>query len=62
MTKANVFADNFMNKLKSDGFVKDNQPNKGPEIDAEFVAEQLSSYVNLLKSGIIEKTTQKEKE
>lgn len=60
MTKANVFADSFMNKLKSDGFAKDNQPNKGPEIDAAFVAEQLSSYVNLLKSGIIEKTTQKE--
>lgn len=57
MTKAKVFMDGFMNKLKSDDFIKDNQPNKGPEIDADFVAEQLLSYVNLLNSGIIEKAT-----
>lgn len=56
MMKANVFTDNFMSKLKADDFVKDNQPNKEPKIDAAFIAEQLSSYANLLKSGIIEKT------
>lgn len=49
--------DGFMSKLKSDDFIKDNQPNKGPEIDADFIAEQLLSYVNLLNSGIIEKIT-----
>lgn len=57
MTKANVFMDDFMSKLKADSFVKDNQPNMGPEINAEFIDEQLSSYVNLLKSGIIERAT-----
>lgn len=57
MTKANVFMDGFMSKLKADSFAKDNQPNMGPEINAEFIAGQLSSYANLLKSGIIEKTT-----
>lgn len=62
MTKASVFTDNFMNKLKANDFVKDNQPNKGPEMDDAFIAEQLSLYVNLLKSGIIDKTTHKEKD
>lgn len=55
ITKAKVFMDGFMSKLKSDDFIKDNQPNKGPEIDADFIAEQLLSYANLLNSGIIEK-------
>lgn len=62
MTKANVFTDNFMNNLEANDFVKDNQPNKGPEMDTAFIAEQLSSYTRLLKSGIIEKTTHKEKD
>ncbi|MGN0143238.1 MAG: hypothetical protein ACI4AD_13515 [Roseburia sp.] len=57
MTKAEVFMDGFMSKLKSDDFVKDNQPNKGPEINTDFIAEQLLSYANLLNSRIIEKTT-----
>lgn len=59
MTKVKVFMDGFMSKLRSDDFIKDNQPNKGPEIDADFVAEQLLSYANLLNSGIIEKATSK---
>ena len=57
MTKAKVFMDGFMHKLRADDFAKDNQPNKGPEINAEFITEQITSYVNLLNSGIIEKTT-----
>lgn len=57
MTKAEVFMDGFMSKLKADDFIKDNQPNKGPEINADFIKEQLLSYTNLLNSGIIEKTT-----
>ena len=57
MTKANVFMEGFMNKLRADDFKKDNQPNIGPDINAEFITEQLSSYVNLLNSGILEKTT-----
>lgn len=61
MTKAKVFMKGFMNKLCSDDFIKDNQPNKGPELDAEFRSEQLISYANLLNSGIIEKTTCKSK-
>lgn len=61
MTKAKVFMDGFMRKLQSDDFIKDNQPNKGPEINAEFISEQLLSYANLLNSGIIEKTTCKSK-
>ena len=56
MTKAKVFMDGFMRKLKSDDFIKDNQPNKSPEIDADFIAEQLLSYAYLLNTGIIEKT------
>ena len=57
MTKAKVFMDGFMRELKSDEFIKDNQPNMGPEINADFVAEQVMYYTNLLNSGIIEKTT-----
>lgn len=53
MTKAKVFMDGFMSKLKSDDFIKDNQPNKDHEIDADFIAEQLLSYANLLNSGIL---------
>ena len=53
--------DEFMSKLQSDDFIKDNQPNKGPEINAEFISEQLVSYANLLNSRIIEKTTCKNK-
>ena len=61
MTKAKDFMDGFMSKLQSDDFIKDNQPNKGPEINAEFVLEQLLSYTNLLNSRIIENTTCKSK-
>lgn len=57
MMKAKEFMDDFMSKLRADDFVKDNQPNKGPEIDAEFIAKQLSSYTDLLNSGVIEKAT-----
>lgn len=46
-----------MKKLNSDEFEKDNQPNKGPDIDADFISQKLSSYNNLLNSGIIEKAT-----
>ena len=49
MTEANTFMDDFMNKLKSDGFIKDNQSDKGSEIDADFIEEQLLSYSKLLK-------------
>ncbi len=57
MMKADDFMDGFMNKLKADSFAKDNQPNKESEVNEEFFNEQLSSYINLLNSGIIEKTT-----
>lgn len=57
MMKAKEFMDGFMDKLKADDFAKDNQPNKGPEIDKDFIQKQLSSYANLLNSGIIEKAT-----
>ena len=59
MKKAKVFMDDFMNKLRADDYEKDNQPNKGPEINAEFIAEQLSAYADVINSGIIEKVTGK---
>ncbi len=57
MTKAQKVMDRFMSKLQADDFAKDNQPNKGPEMNQEFMDQQLSSYLHLLNSGIIEKTT-----
>lgn len=52
MTEAKVVMDNFMKKLATDEYKKENQPNNGPEIDLDFVNEQLMSYSKLLKSEI----------
>lgn len=57
MTKAKVFMDSFMEKLNKDGFYKDNQPNKGPELTVEFVDKQVESYTNLIKSEIFKVAT-----
>ena len=54
MTEAKVVMDNFMKKLAADGYKKENQPNNGPEIDLDFVDEQIMSYSKLLKSGIVD--------
>lgn len=54
MTEAKVVMDNFMKKLAADGYRKENQPNNGPEINLDFIEEQVKSYSKLLKSGIID--------
>lgn len=46
--------DRFMERLGNNGFEKENQPNNGPEINADFINEQLQSYSDLLKSGIVD--------
>lgn len=43
-----------MKKLAADEYKKENQPNNGPEINLEFIDEQLMSYSKLLKSGIMD--------
>lgn len=53
MTEAKVVMDNFMRKLAADEYKKENQPNNGPEINPEFIEEQLMSYSKLLQSGIL---------
>lgn len=53
MTEAKAVMDNFMKKLAADEYKKENQPNNGPEIDLDFIDEQLMSYSKLLKSGIL---------
>ncbi len=50
MTEAKAFMDDFISKLKSDDFIKDNQSDKGSEIDADFIAKQLLSYSKLLRN------------
>lgn len=57
MTKASVAMDRFMERLNSDGFKKDNQPNIGPELTSEFVEEQLQSFTDLLRSGLVDAAT-----
>lgn len=54
MTEATVVMDCFMERLGNNGFEKENQPNNGPEINADFINEQLQSYSDLLKSGIVD--------
>lgn len=54
MTDAKEVMDNFMKKLTADEYKKENQPNNGPEIDMDFIDEQLVSYSKLLESEIIE--------
>ena len=58
MTKANVVMNQFMERLGSNGFKKENQPNIGPEISFDFIDEKLQSYSKLLKSGIVETALQ----
>lgn len=53
MSEAKVVMDNFMKRLAADEYKKENQPNNGPEINLEFIDEQLMSYSKLLKSGIM---------
>ena len=57
MTKAKTVMDSFMEKLNTNGFNKDNQPNKGPELTMEFVGKQVESYTNLIKSEIFNVAT-----
>ena len=57
MTKAKTFMDSFMEKLNTNGFNKDNQPNKGSELTMEFVGKQVESYTNLIKSEIFNVAT-----
>ena len=54
MTEAKIVMDNFMKKLAADEYKRENQPNNGPEINLDFIDEQLMSYSKLLKSGILE--------
>lgn len=49
--------DSFMEKLNTNGFNKDNQPNKGPELTMEIVGKQVESYTNLIKSEIFNVAT-----
>ena len=58
MTEAKTFMDEFMEKLSINGFNKDNQPNKGPELTEEFVSEQVKSYTHLIKSEIFNVATE----
>lgn len=55
MTEAKVVMDNFMKKLAADEYKKENQPNNGPEIDSDFIDEQLKSYSKLLESEVFRK-------
>lgn len=55
MTEAKVVMDNFMKKLAEDEYKKENQPNNGPEINLDFIDEQLKSYSKLLKSEVFRK-------
>ena len=55
MTEARAVMDDFMKKLQADGFVKENQPNNGPRIDAAFVEEQLTSYTKLLELEVLKR-------
>lgn len=55
MTEAKVVMDNFMKKLAADEYKKENQPNNGPEINSDFIDEQLKSYSKLLKSEVFRK-------
>ena len=54
MREAKEVMDAFMERLASDEYIKENQPNNGPEMDLNFVENQISSYSTLLKSGIID--------
>ena len=54
MKSANEVMDRFMELLSSGSFVKDNQPNDGPELNQEFVDETVSAYSTFLKSGILD--------
>lgn len=61
MTEANVVMEKFMEKLDANKYEKENQPNNGPEIDPNFIDEQLTSYSKLLKSGILEAALDKQR-
>lgn len=53
MTDAGTVMDRFMEKLATDGYKKENQPNNGPKISLDFIDEQRLSYSKLLKSGMM---------
>lgn len=54
MTDTNIAMDRFMEKLGNNEYKKVNQPNNGPELTSEFIAEQLQSFTDLLESGIVD--------
>lgn len=60
MTKAADVMDEFMKKLSSNEFERENQPNSGPQMDDEFIREQIDSYSEMLGSGIVKAFLDKE--
>lgn len=61
MTSANEVMDVFMDRLSNDEFKKENQPNDGPVIDADFIDKKVQSYSKFLRSGIVEAALDKDK-
>lgn len=59
MTEAKTVMENFMKKLAADGYKKENQPNHGPQLNMDFIDDQLKSYSRMLKSGILDAATGK---
>ena len=57
MTNAITFMDSFMEKLKANGFNKDNQPSESPELTRSFVEKQVESYTAIIKSEILDVVT-----
>ncbi len=53
MKVANEVMEDFMKKLGMDEYKKEYRPNRGPEINENFVNEQVMSYSRLLKSDIM---------
>lgn len=57
MTKASVAMDRFMDKLNSGGLRKENEQNNGPEFTTAFIEEQLQSFTDLMRSGLVDAAT-----
>lgn len=48
----------FMQELSKDVYVKDCQPNDGPDITKEFLGQKLKEYSDLLDSGVVKAALQ----
>lgn len=53
MMQAEEFMNRFMERLDQNSYEKDNQPNNGPDLNEDFVKQQVALYSEMLQTDVM---------